>query len=260
MPNFIYKFPNLVIMLSFTVIITTIMGIAPKLLQLIPYLEPSEESTRLGQALFSPIASSTGLLIGFLLNQAQSNFREVESVVATEAGRVNNLDRLLLRFDSAQALDIRIQLKAYIESVIFDEWPDLAKGEGSKKTHMIWRVISQNIFKLEPDTAKKLSLYSDIIKKAEEVAESREIRIDRSEKRLPQLFWVVIFICLGTLIGVNTLFLPSANFIFGLTILPIAFGGLISLLIITDQPFKGQNAIAPAALKKVLSSIQTRKE
>jgi hypothetical protein len=113
---------------------------------------------------------------------------------------------------------------------------------------------------LEPETPKQLSLYSDIIKKSEEVAESRETRVDRSDKRLPSLFWVVIFICLSTLILVNTLFLPSSNFFFGLTILPIAFGGLISLLVITDQPFKGQTSITPVALKKVLAAIQTRTE
>ncbi len=41
---------------------------------------------------------------------------------------------------------------------------------------------------------------------------------------------------------------------------PIAFGGLVSLLVITDKPFKGQNAIAPSALRKVLASISTRTE
>ena len=260
MPNYIYRFSNMAIMIFFIVAVSLAMGFLPKLLQMLPFFEPSEESTRLGQSLFSPIASSTGLLIGFLLNQAQSNFREVESIVSVEAGRVNNLDRLLLRFGSKQALEVRTQLRAYIQSVINDEWLDLSEGQGSKETHMLWRGISQNIFKLEPETPKQLSLYSDIIKKSEEVSESRETRIDRSDKRLPALFWVVIFICLSTLILVNTLFLPSSNFFFGLTILPIAFGGLISLLVITDQPFKGQTSINPVAMKKVFAAIQTRTE
>lgn len=258
MPNYIYKFSNLAIMIFFIASFSLAMGLLPKLLQMLSFFEPSQESTALGQSLFSPIASSTGLLIGFLLNQAQSNFREVESIVSIEAGRINNLDRLLLRFGTKQALEVRAQLRAYIESVIVDEWPNLSDGKGSEETHMLWRAVSQNIFKLEPETPKQLSLYSDIIKKSEEVAESRETRVDRSDKRLPSLFWVVIFICLSTLILVNTLFLPSSNFFFGLTILPIAFGGLISLLVITDQPFKGQTSIVPTALKKVFAAIKTR--
>ena len=258
MPSFIYRFSNLMIMVFFIILITTVMNYLPKLLQLLPFMDPSEESTKLGQSLFSPIASSAGLLIGFLLNQAQTNFREVEMIVSSEAGRINNLDRLLLRFGSEQSLEIRSQLRSYIESIISDEWPNLMEGRGSNKTHMIWRSISQNIFLLDPKTSKQLALYSDIIKKSEEISESREIRIDRSEKHLPALFWVVIFLCLGTLMGVNTLFLPSTHFIFGLTILPIAFGGLISLLVITDRPFRGQNAITSSSLAKVLASIKTR--
>jgi hypothetical protein len=37
-------------------------------------------------------------------------------------------------------------------------------------------------------------------------------------------------------------------------------GALISLLVITDQPFKGQNAIQPDAFYKIIESIKTRKE
>jgi len=151
-----------------------------------------------------------------------------------------------------------LEIDHIIESIIKDEWPDLREGRGSNKTHMIWRSISQDVFQLDPQTPKQLALYSDIIKKSEEISESREMRIDRSEKHLPALFWVVIFLCLGTLMGVNTLFLPSDHFVFGLTILPIAFGGLISLLVITDRPFRGQNAITSSALGKVLASIKTR--
>jgi hypothetical protein len=219
---------------------------------------PNQQSIKLGQALFSPIASSTGLLIGFLLNQAQTGYREVENIISVEAGRINNLDRLLLRFGSDQALDIRVNLKRYIESIINNEWLDLQNGKGSNKTHMIWRSVSQEVFKLDPITPKQLSLYGDIIDKQEEIAECREMRIDRSSKCLPRLFWIVIFILLASLMAVNTLFLPDEQFTFGLTILPIAFGALISLLVITDKPFKGQNGIRPEALVKILASIQTR--
>jgi hypothetical protein len=260
MPNYIYRLPNILIMLVMMLLISVVCIYVPELIHAFRIFNPTQDSIRLGQALFSPIASSTGLLIGFLLNQAQSAYREVEGIVATEAGRINNLDRLLLRFGSQQALDMRITLRLYIESVIKDEWPDLQNGKGNHKTHLLWREISQGVFKLEPITPKQLSLYGDIIDKQEDIAESREMRIDRSTKCLPTLFWVVIFICLASLTATNTLFMPDEQFTFGLTILPIAFGALISLLVVTDKPFKGQNGITPGALEKILQSIKTRTE
>ena len=260
MPDYIYRLPNFAIMLLLIFFISVICIYVPTLIQQYSIFIPNQQSIKLGHALFSPIASSTGLLIGFLLNQAQTSNREVENIVSIEAGRINNLDRLLLRFGSDHALHIRIKLKAYIESIINEEWLDLQHGRGSKSTHILWRSISQEVFKLDPDTPKKLSLYGDIIDKQEEIAESREMRIDRSTKCLPRLFWLVIFILLSSLMAVNTLFLPDEQFTFGLTILPIAFGALISLLVITDKPFKGQNGIRPEALIKILSSINTRTE
>lgn len=260
MPDYIYRLPNFLIMILLIASISIVCIYVPTLIHHSDIFTPNQQSIKLGQALFSPIASSTGLLIGFLLNQAQTGYREVENIVSIEAGRINNLDRLLLRFGSDQALDIRVKLMAYIESIINDEWRDLQNGKGSETTHMIWRSISQDVFKLDPITPKQLSLYGDIIEKQEEIAESREMRIDRSAKCLPRLFWIVIFILLGSLMAVNTLFLPDEQFAFGLTILPIAFGALISLLVITDKPFKGQNGIRPEALIKIMASIKTRTE
>jgi len=260
MPDFIYRLPNIGIMVLLTVSISVICIFTPMMIHNLSLFIPTEQSISLGQALFSPIATSTGLIIGFLLNQAQSSYREIENIAANEAGKINNLDRLLLRFGSEDALQIRVILRSYIESIIKHEWADLQHGKGSHETHLLWRSISQDIFKLEPLTPKQLSLYGDIIDKQEEAAEGRELRIDRSTKSLPGFFWIVIFTLLCSLVAVNTLFLRNEQFTFGLTILPIALGALVSLLVVTDKPFKGQNGIRPEALIKILSAIKTRTE
>jgi hypothetical protein len=244
-------------MFFFIVVITLTMNIVPMVLQLLPYLQPTEPTNTFGRFLISPVGASAGLIIGFLLNQAQTNFREVENAVASEAGHINNLDRLLLRFGCDMSLDIRVQLQKYIDSVIHEEWQDLQFGRGNDNTHMLWRGISQNVFKLTPETPKQVAIYSDIIKKSEAVAESREFRIDRSTYRLPELFWMVIVLLMVALTAINTL-LFQTGLMFAYSILPVVFAGMISLLVITDQPFKGEASVKPGALKKALASIKTR--
>ena len=260
MPDFIYRLPNIWIMFLLTVAISVISIFIPIFIHNLSLFIPTEQSNSLGQSLFGSIATLTGLIIGFLLNQAQSSYREIENIVAVESGKINNLDRLLLRFGSEDALQIRIKIRLYIESIIDHEWADLQYGKSCHETHLLWRSISQDIFKLDPTTPKQLSLYGDIIDKQEEVAEGRELRIDRSTKSLPDFFWVVVLTLLSALVAVNTLFLRNEQFTVGLTILPIALGALISLLIITDKPFKGQNGIRPDELLKILSAIKTRTE
>ena len=155
---------------------------------------------------------------------------------------------------------IRKELFEYMNSIVDDEWVNLERGQGSSKTHMLWRGISRKIMSLEPVTNRQIAMYTDIIKKSEEVAESREARIERSSIRLPGLFWIVILICIFSLLAINTLFLPSDSFFFGLKILPVTLGALISLLVITDQPFKGQSSVKPDAFYKIIESIKTRTE
>ena len=41
-------------------------------------------------------------------------------------------------------------------------------------------------------------------------------------------------------------------------LLPIMLGALLALLVITDQPFKGEYAIHPTAFISVIDSIKTR--
>ncbi len=210
--NWVYKRSNIQILILLVLFFVVMLDILPRLLQSIPALTPTQDSTRLGLGLFGSIITLSGLLIGFLLNQAQSNFREVQSLVSQESGRINNLDRLLTRYGDPAISQIRKELFDYMNSIVNDEWPMLVNGSGSTKTHMLWRGISRKIMSLEPITNRQTAMYTDIIKKSEEVAESREARIERSAVRLPGLFWVVILICMLALMAINTLFLPSDSF------------------------------------------------
>ena len=92
--NWIYKRSNTQILIILVLFSMVLLDVIPRLLQSIPFFAPSEDSTRLGLGLFGSIMTLSGLLIGFLLNQAQTNFREVQSLVSREAGQINNLDRL----------------------------------------------------------------------------------------------------------------------------------------------------------------------
>lgn len=258
MPEFMYRLPNFAVMLLFIIGIAVPMVVFPHFLHSIQWFAPSLESEKLASSLMSPIGGATGLVIGFLLNQAQSSFREAETICASEAGKINNLDRLLLRYSQQDTAHIRKLIQQYITSIIEDEWKLMSIEKSSHITHMCWRNISQEIFKLSPATLKENSLFSDIIKKADEVAEGREARLDRADKKLPNLYWGVISLLLIALMFINSMFIDSDILIVGLTIMPVVFGGLISLLVITDQPFKGQTSIRPAALEKIRASIATR--
>ncbi len=256
MPAYIYKLSSAGILFLFIVIAELICAVLPTLA---PF-EHSEHKLRLGLALFSPIGASVGVLIGFLLNQAHANINQITSAVATEAGQINNLDRLLLRFGDQFSLEIRAKLSGYLDSIIRDEWPELKVERGSNKTHLKWRTISQQLFKLDPKTPKQIAIYSDILVLSENISESRESRIDRSSQKLPTIFWVTMLLLLIAICSINLLVLASDELPFGVAIFPGVFGAMLGLLVIFDQPFKGSNSIKSTSLEKVADSISTRTE
>jgi uncharacterized membrane protein HdeD (DUF308 family) len=260
MPKYIYSLPNLLIILLTIMVIQIFSHWVPHIISMVYDFHQTGETIKISQLLAPLLGATVGVLIGFLLNQAQSNFQAASALVASEASQINNLDRLLLRFGDDYSLKVRSLLKVYLESVIDSEWPQLKLERGCKQTHLLWRSISQKIFKLEPASPKQVAIYSDILNVSESVSEAREVRIDRSTQKLPVIFWVaILFIFLG-ISSLTALAAPGTELNFGRKVFPVIYGSLLGLLIIFDQPFKGGTSVKSNALKKVLESIKTRSE
>lgn len=260
MPKYLYSLPNILIIILCIGVITIISHVAPSMISMMHFVNPSEDSIKIAQLLFALIGATVGMFIGFLLNQAQSNFQSASALVALESSHINNLDRLLLRFGDAKSLEIRHALRRYLESIIHSEWQQMKFDQGCKQTHMMWRSISQNLFKLEPVSPKQVAIYSDILDRAEHVSESREVRIDRSAQKLPTIFWLAILVIFFGISSITSLVIPGSEMSFAIKVFPVIYGSLLGLLVIFDQPFKGRTSVKPAALQKVLDSIKTRTE
>lgn len=260
MPKFIYSLPNLMIILLCISVMEIFSHWVPVFVGLVYVFNPSGETIKISQLLAPLLGATVGVLIGFLLNQAQSNFQAASALVASEASQINNLDRLLLRFGDDESLKARAKLREYLESIIESEWLQLKLERGCKQTHLLWRSISQQIFKLEPNTPKQVAIYSDILNVSESISEAREVRIDRSSQKLPSIFWAAMFFVFLAISSLTSLAAPGNELNFARKVFPVVYGSLIGLLIIFDQPFKGSTSVKSSSLTKVLASIQTRTE
>jgi hypothetical protein len=260
MPKFIYSLPDLIIILLCIAVIETISHWSPYFVREVYFLKPNEETIKIAQSLYALLGATVGVFIGFLLNQAMINFQSASALVATEASQINNLDRLLLRFGDDFALEIRKNLQSYLECIINSEWPHLKTEQGCEEAPMLWRSISQKLFKLEPASPKQVAIYADILNLAGSIAESREVRVDRSSQKLPTIFWAAIFFILIGVSSITSLVVPGQELAFAITVFPIIYGSLLGLLIIFDQPFQGGTAVTTGALERVLASIKTRVE
>jgi hypothetical protein len=192
------------------------------------------------------------------LVQAQANIRRIEALCATEAAYINSLDRMLARYGSAQADDIRPKLRAYVESIVRDEWPAMARGRDSNVTRERYAPVVLAIAAINPEPGRQATFYAEILKLVDEVAESREARIDAVAVSLPTVYWAAITLAMAVLVlaacaveqtPFRTLFLAAQAAV---------LGAFIAIVFITDQPLKGQTSVGPDSLSRVLDVMPIR--
>ena len=99
-------------------------------------------------------------------------------------------------------------------------------------------------------------LYSDLVKILDQLAESREDRLNATDLGLPPIFWGVIGVLTMLLVAFCAFIEPQrAVFLGGLG---AGLALLIALVFIFDQPFLGDVSVTPDPIVKVLRIMQAR--
>jgi hypothetical protein len=145
----------------------------------------------------------TGIVLAFSLVQAQGHLRQAEELVAKEAATLNTLDRSLLRYGD-QGVALRPLLWTYTKSVIEDEWPALRHGQRSPDTSAKLTPLSRAVFQLDPQSGRQVTIYGEMIKSIDEMADEREQRISAANLRLHSEFWLVTFLLGLILVALST--------------------------------------------------------
>ncbi len=101
-------------------------------------------------------------------------------------------------------------------------------------------------------------IYGDLLHLADQLAESREERLNATDLGLPPVYWEVIGSLTLLLVGFAAFAEPMRARVLALGGLGAGLGLLISLVFLFDQPFLGNVSVAPDAIVKVLQIMQAR--
>ena len=207
----------------------------------------------------SVVIGFTGVILAFSLVQAQGNLRNIETQVGAEAHDLAQMDRLLIRYGDPTVDAIRAELHDYANSIVKDEWSQLSNGRSSERTNALFSPISRNIMAMESTSGRESLIYSEVLKKVDELAEDREARLVAASKMmLPLIFWETIFFLLAILLLLATLCETAFAHVVALGLDGFGISLLVSLVFILDQPFKGQLSVSPDPIAKVVAEMQTR--
>ena len=204
MMNWLYSLPDAVILLLSIVMASSVMAILPLLVRRLPNFNANEQTTDFALRLQGTLFTMTSLLLAFTLVQAQANFRIADGLVAAEGSQINRLDRLLTQYGDKAAVTLRAELRAYASSIVDDEWPRMLRGEDSEKTRHALAPLSEGVFSLEPSPGRQATIYAEILRTFDSVAESRDTRLNTVSLSLPSTYWYVVLFAAFMLVLVTS--------------------------------------------------------
>jgi hypothetical protein len=256
----LYQLPNFCIAILFGVIgaalFVGVLLFRVKLLR----IQVQPDNAKAAKDALTVVIGFVGLILAFSLVQEQNNVRNLEAQIGAEANNLDQLDRLLVRFGAPGDNALRISLREYANSILKDEWRELRKGRASVVTARQFRELSQDVSAINPAPGRQSLIYTEILKKVDELAAARESRLVAAANiRLAPVFWeTIVFLLLILLVLAafsESRFSAGAAMALGCQGFAVAM--LVALVFIFDRPFNGRN-LSPKPIKNVIGEMQNR--
>jgi hypothetical protein len=155
---------------------------------------------------------------------------------------------------------LRISLRGYANSILKDEWRELRKGRASGRTTRQFRELSEDISAIDPTPGRQSLIYTEMLKKVDELAAARESRlVAAANVRLAPIFWETIVILLLILLVLASFseiaFSPGAAMALGCQGFAVTL--LVAIVFIFDRPFNRQT-LSPRPIKNAIAEMQNR--
>lgn len=201
--------------------------------------------------------SAAYVILGFTLVLVMGSADTYETNVMNEGTNIESLDRTLVLDGSPQALAMRKDLIQYSTSIVNDEWQQLRAG-GNPNTEKLMQKFSKNLIQFKPETEQQKALYTEIVRKTDQVILSREIRLQNASGGLPTLFWTISYLYLFGVAIICALRLSHATpmrFI-ALSTQVTMLSLIFSAVMIIDHPFSGQTKVSAAPIIQAIKSMK----
>lgn len=244
---------------SFMVLISVIFSILG--LVIVRKIMPVHK-TKLHNDIAGPIFATLGViyavLIAFMVVISWQKFDETTTRLEREANIYADLYRDSTGISKTFHAEVGRTLNDYVRSVVSDEWPLLAKGMESQKSHDLLHNVWDVYISYEPRGEREKIFFEESVRKLNEANELRRQRIVDSRTGVHQILWFVLVACAIITISF-TFFFGTENFAAQL-IMTSLLASLIALVLFTimvfDYPFTGDISVSTETFKLILGSLK----
>ena len=203
-----------------------------------------------------------GVLLAFTIVVAWQRFEETERLVLKETTLLSDLWRDSLVFRPWVRDYIQKDLVAYAQSVVDDEWPEMAaRGKAHPKTEKIYEDLWAITYVFVAKTQIREHYMAHYLGVMNDLGATRQLRLLHSRMEVHSILWLVLLIGAVPTIVYPLLFSSRHAWvqvaIMGCIMMIVMMGLLVTLSL--QHPFSGEvSSIQPDAFRDLLDSFHKR--
>jgi hypothetical protein len=201
-------------------------------------LQSSEDDREHAVSLMQVVAAYIGILIAFAGVQVWQDFSDAQNGVHKEAAAAAELYRDLNTY-GPETLPQKQALRAYMASIITDEWPLLSQGQPSPRTEIALFRLFQSIGRIHPKDDRDSAIYSEAFSNLNDLVGLRRDRLIHSESGMPIILWVVGLVGSVLIVSYTATFKASRTNVMMICGISLALGLVFLFILIVDRPYKG---------------------
>jgi hypothetical protein len=196
-----------------------------------------------------------GLLLGLLAVATYQNHSDVEKAVAGEASSLAALYRDISAYPEPARTDLKNTIREYTRSTIEDAWPLQRKGIDPWKVNRAAPIYA-TLAAFEPQTKGQEALHNAALRQFNEFFEDRRLRVYSVTSGIPPLMWYTV--AAGALLNMVLIWLfdlkLGTHLLLG-GIISFFTGTMISLIVLMDNPFRGEVGVSPQAFELIYTQM-----
>ena len=215
-----------------------------------------KDATRdVGDGVHSSILALIAFLLALITTSELSSFGNANRQITDEALAIKRLDRELGSIGQEGEQGQKL-LRAYVNSVVTDEWPRLARRPAalSPETDGDLKALWAEVRRLQPVVRNiNPNLSGDLGDYFRKIEDARVSRLSAAVDAIPDVVWLMIglyFFTASVLAGRHKLTRYGLQVVF---IQMSALGVILALDIIIDNPFGGDTSLGPERIMAAIS-------
>jgi hypothetical protein len=257
----VYFLLNLPPPVSFFIVsaITTFFALAGLYLVRKKYsAEVLKENHEVAAIIFNAFGLFYGVLLAFVVFVTWNGYDEATKNLQLEANEAADVFHVTQVFPDPAGETIRQTLLDYVSSVYNDELKRMSQGEISLHSNQAMLKLITTFYQLDEKAVPNREIYGEALKRLNNLAEYRRLRIFAGNDTVPSVIWLVLLV--GSVISISyTYFFGMKNIRAQYLIaasLTVTITMILFLIYVLDHPFTGTSRVSAEPLEQVIQILQ----